>query len=148
MLLRTDSTHPGFHELIGKLDEYLAGINGEKNSFFQKLNHVPEIRNVVLLFSGDQVIACGAFKASDASSVEMKRMFVLPEHRRAGHAQTVLKELENWAQELGYQRAILETARTMTAAVMCYKNWGYREIPNFGPYVEVETSICFERRFE
>lgn len=147
-LLRTDSSHPQFRELTAKLDHYLKGINGDHDEYFRKLNHVPEIRNVVLLLSGDEAVACGAFKETDDGAVEIKRMFVREDQRRSGHAQAILSELEKWATELGYQRTVLETARSMGPAVGFYQNEGYHEIPNFGPYAKVPTSVCFEKRLK
>jgi len=56
-----------------------------------------------------------------------------------------LQELEQWSAELGYHKCILETGRFMPDAVALYNNRGYRQIPNYGPYVNTEDSICFEK---
>jgi GNAT superfamily N-acetyltransferase len=41
-------------------------------------------------------------------TIEIKRMFVSPEVRGMGFAQTILLELEAWAHDLGYSFSVLE----------------------------------------
>ena len=48
-------------------------------------------------------------------------MFTLPDYRGKGFAGTVLKELEIWAKELGYEKTVLETGKKQTEAVALYK---------------------------
>ena len=57
----------------------------------------------------------------------------------------VLKELEKWAAELGFRECILETGNRQTEAVSFYHKSGYSVIPNFGPYIGVDNSICFSK---
>ena len=72
-------------------------------------------------------------------------MFVPVEMRGKGIAVAVLKELENWARELGFEKCILETGDKMQEAIGLYKKCGYYIIPNYGQYEKVERSICFEK---
>ena len=72
-------------------------------------------------------------------------MFVPAENRGKGFASIVLKELENWAKEIGYSKCILETGEDMTDAVGLYKKCGYKVIPNYGQYKDVVDSVCFEK---
>jgi hypothetical protein len=39
----------------------------------------------------------------------------------------------------------LETGTRQEAAILLYKKTGYRIIPNYGQYAEVENSLCFEK---
>ena len=48
--------------------------------------------------------------------MEVKRMFVPLEKRGKGIGSIVLGELENWANELGYQKCILETGKKQPEA--------------------------------
>ncbi len=59
----------------------------------------------------------------------------------------MLGELERWAQQLGYQRCVLETGKKQPEAIALYTRRGYHLIPNYGQYVGVESSVCFEKRF-
>jgi putative acetyltransferase len=100
---------------------------------------------VVVVFENEQAVACGAMKEFDAATMEIKRMFVPIERRGSGFASKVLQELESWAIELGYNRLVLETGDKMPEAIGLYKKSGFKVIPNYGQYIDVLTSICFEK---
>jgi GNAT superfamily N-acetyltransferase len=77
--------------------------------------------------------------------MEVKRMYTIPESRNKGIATKVLNELEKWASELAYQKCILETGKRQPDAIWLYQKNGYKSIPNYGKYVEMENSVCFEK---
>lgn len=77
--------------------------------------------------------------------MEVKRMFTLPEYRGNGFAVIILEELEKWAKESEYEKTVLETGKLQLEAVALYKKCGYEIIPNYGQYIGVENSICFEK---
>lgn len=142
---RTTSDDPGFNLLIAKLTRMLAELNGEKDSFYVQHNHVEGVPTVVVAYVESVPVGCGAFRAIGRGQVEIKRMFVEPEYRGRGIAKLVLAELESWASELGAEKAVLETSRRLEPAVALYRRSGYRFIPNYEPYVDVEDSVCMER---
>ena len=144
-LERCDSSHPDFQLLVAQLDRYLEGVNGDANDFFAPFNVIDTIRNVVVAYSGETPVGCGAFKPWDEDTAEIKRMYVQPEFRGQGVAKSVLSQLENWAAELGYHTCILETAKTMTDAVGLYQRCGYSVVPNYGQYAGVESSVCMQK---
>jgi GNAT superfamily N-acetyltransferase len=78
--------------------------------------------------------------------VEIKRMFVLPEHRGKGIAGQILQQLEIWAAEGNNSTCILETGKKQPEAIALYKKAGYKIIPNYGQYENVENSVCMEKR--
>ncbi len=145
-LLRTSSSNPDFHYLVIHLDKHLAIMNGDTNDFFVQYNKIDLIKNVVVAYNDQTPVACGAIKEYDAQTMEVKRMFVIPEMRGKGIAAAVLIELENWARELGYTKCILETGTNMHDAIGLYKKMGYENIPNYGQYVGVENSVCFGKK--
>jgi GNAT superfamily N-acetyltransferase len=65
-----------------------------------------------------------------------------------GIASNILAELEKWASELSYAKCILETGKKQPEAISLYKKNGYRIIPNYGQYCEVENSLCFEKKLK
>jgi GNAT superfamily N-acetyltransferase len=77
--------------------------------------------------------------------MEIKRMYTLPESRGRGIAAKVLSDLENWTKELSFERCILETGKKQPEAIALYKKNGYKLIPNYGQYAEVENSLCFKK---
>lgn len=144
-VIRTTSQDPAFRELVALLDMDLAARNGDNNAFFAQYNKLEHIQHVVMVAHGERPVGCGAFKPFDGDAVEMKRMFTMPGHRRQGIGSTVLHALEQWAMELGQVRRVLETGKNMTEAVALYGRHGYRLIPNYGPYIGVVDSLCFEK---
>lgn len=142
---RTTSQNPDFLTLVGALDQELAIRNGKANDFFAQFNKVDLIKHVIVAYDGNLPIACGAIKAFDTLSMEVKRMYVIPEKRGMGAANMVLSSLENWAKELGYRRCVLETGDDMLPAVKLYQKAGYQKIPNYGQYADVPHSVCFEK---
>jgi putative acetyltransferase len=144
-LLRTDSDNPDFRELVRQLDEWLAWIDGDDNAFYAKLNKIDKIKNTVVAFDGDVPIGCGAVRQFSPDAMEVKRMYTLPDHRKKGVAKAILTDLEAWSKELGYKKCILETGKRQPEAIELYKKQGYLIIPNYGQYVGMENSVCFEK---
>ena len=145
VVIRTNSENEDFRKLVGLLDADLAIRNGDSNDFFAQFNKIDTIKNTVVAYRDNIPLGIGAFKPFDEDSVEIKRMYVIPEHRRTGIAKAVLNELENWAKELGYNACVLETGITNPEALDLYQKAGYRIIPNFGQYAGVENSVCMKK---
>ncbi|KUY30178.1 GNAT family N-acetyltransferase [Elizabethkingia ursingii] len=142
---RTDSENKDFQDLIYKLDTDLAERNGEKNDFFAQFNKTNLIQNVIVAYSDNIPVGCGAIKVYDNNTMEVKRMFVLKEQRGKKIAGIILNNLEQWAKELSYNKCILETGDKMPEAIGLYRKSGYKQIPNYGQYENVESSLCFEK---
>lgn len=144
-LRRTGSKDPQFRSLVKRLDQELSFLDGDDHAFYDQFNKLDNINHVVLLFSAEEAISCGAIKQYEPGTVEVKRMFTDSHFRGKGYAAMVLKELENWARELGYYKCILETGIKQSSAVKLYTNSGYKRILNYGQYSDVEESLCFEK---
>ena len=145
-ILRTNSDHPDFIGLVRLLDADLAIRDGEDHAFYAQFNKIVELKHTVVIYEKDMPLACGAIKQFETNRTEVKRMYTLPEHRGKGLATCVLNELEVWAAELGYEFTVLETGKRQPEAIALYKRNGYRQIPNYGQYIGVENSLCFEKR--
>ena len=144
-LVRTDSSNPDFIALVKLLDEELAFLDGEDHAFYAQFNKTNLLKYAIVLYENEIPVSCGALKEFDSASVEVKRMYTLKSHRGKGFAFKVLGELESWSKELGYTRCVLETGKRQPDAIALYQKSGYRVIPNYGQYAEVENSICFEK---
>lgn len=142
---RTDSENKDFQDLVHQLDTDLAERNGEKNDFFAQFNKTNLIKNVIVAYSNNIPVGCGAIKIYDSNIMEVKRMFVLKEQRGKNIAGTILRNLEQWAKELSYNKCVLETGDKMPEAIGLYRKNGYKQIPNYGQYENVESSLCFEK---
>lgn len=143
--LRCDSGNPDFIELVKHLDADLAKRDGDEHAFYHQFNTIDMIKHVVVLYKDGVAISCGAIKESMPGSMEVKRMYTIPEERGRGLASVVLSELEKWAAELGYPKCVLETGKKQPEAIALYKKCGYTVIPNYGQYIGVENSVCFEK---
>ena len=104
-----------------------------------------DITAFFLLRDGDEAVACGGLRAIDATSGEIKRMFVPLEHRGRGLSRIVLTGLEDHARSLGWTRLLLETGDAQPEAIGLYESAGYQLIPNFGPYADNDISLCFAK---
>ncbi len=144
-LIKTDSNNADFRFLVKQLDAYLAIIDGDDHSFYNQFNKIDELKNAIVAYMDDKPVACGAIKEYSGTAMEVKRMFTLPEARGKGLALQVLSELENWAKQSGYQTCVLETGIRQPEAIALYKKTGYKRIANYGQYIGVETSVCFEK---
>ena len=145
-ILKTSSEHKAFKFLVEELDTYLSITDGEEHAFYDQFNGIDNLKHVVIAYKNDKAVGCGAFKAFDTNSVEIKRMYTIPMYRGKGIATKIISALENWASELNYQNCILETGKRQVDAVKFYKKKNYKHIPNYGQYVGMENSLCFKKR--
>ncbi len=148
MIKRLTSDHKDFQSLVHQLDEYLAIIDGEDHDFYNQFNSTELLDNCIVIYENGNPIGCGALKRFDTTDFEIKRMFVRPLHRGKGIASHILKELENWAKELGTLHCVLETGKRMPDAIALYTKNGYKKIPNYGQYVGIENSCCFKKKLQ
>src|SRR5690349_13890874 len=137
-LVRTDSDHKDFIELVKHLDAELAQRDGADHSFYSQFNKIDKIKHVVLAYKNNTPTACGAIKEFDAGTMEVKRMYVSPEVRGKGIAAEVLLSLEKWAKELSYGKCVLETGKRQPEAIRLYEKCGYIRTPNYGQYIGIE----------
>ncbi|MCB0118752.1 MAG: GNAT family N-acetyltransferase [Anaerolineales bacterium] len=144
-LLRSNSYNSDFIELVKHLDIDLAQRDGKEHSFYAQFNKIDAIKYVVIAYENGQPVGCGAIKEFAPGIMEVKRMYTLPEHRGKQIASQVLSELESWAVELSCTKCVLETGKKQPEAIRMYERNGYKRIPNYGQYVGVENSICFEK---
>jgi putative acetyltransferase len=147
-LRRTDSDDEDFKALVKLLDADLAMRDGADHGFYSQFNKIDKIRHAVVCYENAQAIGCGAIKAFSDEAMEVKRMYVSLEGRNKGIATRVLTELEDWAREMGYARCVLETGKRQPEAIALYEKNGYRRTENYGQYVGVENSVCFEKNLK
>lgn len=146
--IKTNSKHLDFINLVKLLDAELAIRDGDDHSFYDQFNKLDNIKHTLVLYINNKPVACGAIKQFESDCMEVKRMYTLPEQRGQGLATKTLKELENWAKELGFIRCVLETGKKQPEAIKLYKKSGYNVIPNYGQYIGIENSVCFEKQLK
>jgi len=144
-IIHTDSNNEDFKALVKLLDELLADLDGDEHSFYDQYNKIDALKYVIVAYRHGKAVGCGAIKEFVPGTMEVKRMYTLPEARGKGIASEVLAELEKWAASLGYEKTVLETGIRQQDAVALYKKRGYTLIENYGQYAGVENSVCFEK---
>ena len=142
---RTSTEDPDFVGLVEELDSFLAELNGEQDAFYKQYNRRESLSHALVAYLDGDAVGCGGLRAIDDTSAEIKRMYVLPGTRRLGAGVAILTGLEAWGAELGFKVARLETSRRLDAALNLYRRSGYTNIANYGPYADVEDSVCLEK---
>lgn len=142
-IVRTDPRNQDFTAMVKELDADLAVTDGDEHAFYDQYNKLDKIKHVVVLYDDGHPVSCGAIKQFEPGVMEVKRMFTISSKRGKGYAGFVLNELEKWAAELSAIKCILETGTRQPYAIALYKKSGYRLIPNYGQYKDVENSLCF-----
>ena len=146
-IVRTTSENKDFIDLVKLLDADLAERDGDEHAFYHQFNKIDVIKHVVVLYDNQKPLGCGAIKEFDSTAMEVKRMYTSPESRGKGIATKILLELEKWTEELSYEKCVLETGKRQPEAIQLYTKSGYKKIPNYGQYVGIENSVCFEKSF-
>lgn len=144
-LKRTTSTDSNFKSMVTLLDADLAERDGDDNAFYAQFNGIVHLKYCVVYYIDNIPVGCGAFKPFNETTIEVKRMFILPSHRGKSIASKVLNELELWAKELNFYSSVLETGLRQPEAIALYKKNGYTIIPNYPPYEKMENSVCFNK---
>ena len=99
----------------------------------------------VLLIARDQDAAAGcvALRQLDASTGEMKRMFVREAYRGSGLGRRLAVAVIEEARKRNHKRVVLDTLPKLASAIALYRDLGFRET---SPYLASPTpgAICFE----
>ena len=132
-ILRTDSENEDFIDLVKHLDADLAERDGDDHAFYDQFNKLDLIKHALVLYDNEIPVGCGAIKEFDQTTLEVKRMFTIPESRGKGFAIKILSELEKWAAEMFYEKCILETGKKQPEAIRLYKKNGYTRIAKLWP---------------
>jgi ribosomal protein S18 acetylase RimI-like enzyme len=85
-------------------------------------------------FLDGQPVASGGWRRLGPEVAELKRMYVVPTHRRQGLARRMLAELEHRATRAGYRTLVLVTGTAQPEAIGLYQAADYRPVPDFGIY--------------
>lgn len=144
-LVRTTSKNPDFTNLVQLLDADLKIRDGEDHEFYAQINQAAILKNVIVYYIDNMAVGCGAIREINKETVEIKRMFVLPDFRGKGIASKILLELEQWALELECNQTILETGINQPEAIALYKKLGYSIIENYGQYATMQNSVCMKK---
>jgi GNAT superfamily N-acetyltransferase len=144
-IIKTNANNPQFVQLVQQLDAELAIRDGADHAYYHQFNSIEDLDYVIVALEDKIPVGCGAIKPFNNKAMEVKRMFVVLNHRGKGFAQRILTELEQWAIQLSYKKCVLETGKKQPEAIALYQKCGYTQIENYGQYAGIENSLCFEK---
>ena len=130
--------------LDADLDERYGGgtpVAAETGEF------VPPDGDFLVAYADGEPVACAGYRRYDATTAELKRMYVRPEARGQGLARRLLAELEASAGAAGYQRMWLETGVPQHEAMSLYVAAGYERIAPFGQFAWAPEQRCYGKTF-
>jgi GNAT superfamily N-acetyltransferase len=142
---RCTSENKDFRNLVLLLDSDLNSRYGLLQAQYEAYNKIESNNTVIVAYDEGKPVGCGCYKQYDGDSVEIKRMFTIPESRGKGIAKRILTELEKWAAENGFKNAVLETGSKQHEAINFYSKFGYTRIENYGQYAGNTNSICMRK---
>ncbi|MDE7445290.1 MAG: GNAT family N-acetyltransferase [Lachnospiraceae bacterium] len=144
----TDGRDRNFIELCHELDDFLNEIVGgeENRTEYLQYNKLDDIHDVIVAYENDVPVGSASFKKYDDECAEVKRVFVKKEYRGRGISNILMKMLEERAREKGFKYFILESGEPLVSAMALYRKSGYKVIPNYGQYVDMEESVCMKKK--
>ncbi len=92
---------------------------------------------LLLAVEDGQGAGCVAFHKVDASTCEMKRMFVRPEFQGRGIGRALAQQLISEARQTGYTRMRLEVSPLQTEAQGMYRSLGFKDVEPYYALPEV-----------
>ena len=134
--------------LVAELDAHLAERYPPEQRFGPnlKLEHLEDGRGTFVVARDDgRAIGCGALRLLEATTAEVKRMYVEPGWRGRGVGQSVLAHLEIAARGLGVRRLVLETGIYQDAAIKLYRRAGFIRVDCWGEYASSPSSVCLAK---
>ncbi len=80
---------------------------------------------------GERLVGCVGFKHLDATTAEVKRLYVQPAFRGHKLGEQLMQLLTDTTRQLGYQRVVLDTVPQTVAAQGLYLRMGFTPIAQY-----------------
>lgn len=147
-IVATDPRDPQVALLLAASDAYMHALYPADSNYLDSVQVLaaPNV-HFVGAWLGGQLVACGALKLmqdSDGAYGEVKRVFVLPEHRSQGYSKAVMLALEAHARVLQLPRLRLELGIYQPEALSLYLMMGFAPRGPFGQYPPDPLSLFME----
>jgi GNAT superfamily N-acetyltransferase len=125
--------------------EYVERYGGHDESPVDPAEFAPPGGLFVVGFLDGEPVASGGFRRHAGDVAEIKRMYVVEDHRGVGYARRLLADLESRAAAVGYRRIVLETGLRQPEAVALYESSGYQPVSDFGFYAKYPLTRSFAK---
>ena len=93
-------------------------------------------------YEDDSLEACCVLSKTEPKTVRLRQMAVSANLQGKGIGRVLMSFAENIARDHGYKRLTMHARKS---AVGFYEKNGYKIIPNYGEYLNIENSVCFEK---
>lgn len=131
-------------KLMHELSDTLEKITGNSGKGSFDNSDMLNPRSIFIIARDDnKAVGCGALREINNDIAEIKRMYAAEKNHGIGNI--ILLYLENKAKDFGYSKVILETRKCNENAVKFYLKNSYKIIDNYGKYIEMPQSVCFEK---
>ena len=94
-------------------------------------DYAPPDGRLLLAWHHEKPVGCVALRRIDATTGEIKRLYVRPEHRGRRTGRRLVEQVIAAAGQIGYRRLVLDTLPQMAEAGELYRSIGFREIPGY-----------------
>ena len=133
--------------LVEALDAHLNSLYLPENRHGLSMTALQDASVIFLVARWDGVaVGCGAVRFVSGDYAEIKRMYVIPQWRGRGVAQSLLEHLERLSQQNGFCLLRLETGIYQQEAVVLYERAGFSRCEAYGEYAEDGVSLCYEKK--
>lgn len=112
-----------------KVDLCFQGFEGELATL--PGDYAPPDGRLLIAYHHEKPVACIALRRLDASTGEIKRLYVRAETRGRRTGRRLVEQVIAAAREIGYRRLVLDTLPQMNEAQALYRSFGFREIPRY-----------------
>jgi len=96
----------------------------------------------VLLDENDRIVATGGLYTMNNDRAEIRKMYMLPNHRGRGLGKMILQTLIEKAKALGFKSIELETASVLKEAIGLYQKFGFQ--PYASPHIAARCDQAYE----
>ena len=133
LLVARDPEH--WHQARRLMTEYADSL--ELDLSFQNFEH--ELNNLeseyappsgafVLAVENAQYVGCAGLRRHAEGAGEIKRLYLVPQARGRGIGRVLAEAIVDAARKIGYERLLLDTLPSMTAAQLLYLSLGFRPV--------------------
>ena len=145
---RTDPASEAARALIEQSDRYMESLYPPESNHLESAEAL-KLPNVAFFggYIGGELVACGAVKILDDDGCygEIKRVFVIEEHRGKGLSKAIMARLERHLEEAKVVIARLETGIRQPEALGLYRRLDYAFREPFGSYRHDPLSVFMEK---
>ena len=139
---KVEPSNRDFQSLVAELNSSLTQITSDSGeSSFSSDTFDSSKDGCIVVYLDTVAVACGVFRFHESEVCELKRMY----SNKSGAGSYLLKQLECYAINKGYRKAILSTRRVNSKAVSFYERNSYSESSAYGKYVGTKRSICLSK---